>query len=363
MRPASTTRPRGHRRRGLASLVGALVLLAGPALTACSPSADTSGQDGTGAPTPRGGTGSAPPDPASPTTFVPSTSTTSTSSSSTSSTSTSSTSTTTTPEPVELPRGGREIFPDHRLVGYSGAPGSPGLGRLGIGDLDERVVEMEERAQPYARGREIMPVLELIATVVHPVPGPDGTFRTHMDDDVVQDYLDAARRHDAILLLNIQPGRSTFLEEIKHWEPWLEEPDVGVALDPEWAVGEGQIPGNVYGRTTGAELDEVAEYLAGIVEDHALPEKVMVYHQVHLSVVREEQDLDPHEGVAIVKSVDGIGHPEDKIGTYDRVIAAKPDHVHAGFKLFYSEDTAFGPLMTPEQVLDLDPVPEYVLYE
>lgn len=271
--------------------------------------------------------------------------------------------TTGAPEAVELPRGGTEFFPHYRLFGYSGAPGSEGLGRLGIGDLDERVVEMEERGEEFADDREIMPVLELIATVVHGSPGEDGMYRTHMSDQVVQDHLDAARRHDGILLLNIQPGRADFLDEVKHWEKWLEEPDVGVALDPEWAVEEGQVPGNVYGRTTGEELDEVAAYLSGLVEEDGLPEKVMVYHQVHASVVQDEQDLAAHDGVAIIKSVDGIGPPGEKVATYDRVNENKPDHVIAGFKLFYEEDGEYGPLMTGEDVLALDPQPEYVLFE
>lgn len=272
--------------------------------------------------------------------------------------------TTTEPaEALELPRGGTEFFPEYRLFGYSGAPGSEGLGRLGIGDLDERVVEMEERGAAFADDREIMPVLELIATVVHGSPGQDGMYRTHLPDEVVQDHLDAARRHDGILLLNIQPGRADFLDEIKYWEKWLAEPDVGVALDPEWAVEEGQVPGSVYGRTSGQELDEVAAYLAGIVEEHNLPEKVMVYHQVHASVVRDEQDLKAHEGVAIIKSVDGIGAPTDKIHTYNLVNEDKPDHVVPGFKLFYVEDAEYGPLMTAEEVLALEPEPEYILFE
>ncbi len=267
------------------------------------------------------------------------------------------------PEVVELPRGGTEFFPQYRLFGYSGAPLSEGLGRLGIGDLDERVVEMEERGAEYAGSRDVMPVLELIATVVHPVPGDDGMYRDHAEDSVVQDYLDAARRHDAILLINIQPGRADFIDELEYWEDFLVEPDVGVALDPEWAVEEGQTPGRVYGQTTGRELDESAAYLADLVEEHDLPEKVMVYHQVHRGVVREESDLQPHDGVAIIKSVDGIGAARDKVATYDRVNENTPPGVIAGFKLFYEEDAEYGPIMTGPEVLELNPVPQYVLFE
>lgn len=271
--------------------------------------------------------------------------------------------TTAEPEVIELPRGGTEIFPEFRLFGYSGLPGSPGMGRLGIGDLDEKVEEMEERGEEYAGGRPILPVLELIATVVHPVPGADGMFRTYIPESVIQDHLDAARRHDGILLLNIQPGRADFIDEVKHYEKWLVEPDVGVALDPEWAVSEGQIPGRVYGSTTGAELGEVAAYLSGLVEANGLPEKVMVYHQVHPGVVRDELEMKEVPGVVVIKSVDGIGAPSDKIKTYNLVNETKPDFVVPGFKLFYEEDLALGPIMTGAEVLGLDPQPEYILFE
>src|SRR4051812_14949266 len=45
---------------------------------------------------------------------------------------------------VELPRGGRDVFPRYRLVGFCGAPGSAALGRLGVGRLDDRVNEIEK---------------------------------------------------------------------------------------------------------------------------------------------------------------------------------------------------------------------------
>jgi hypothetical protein len=90
---------------------------------------------------------------------------------------------------------------------------------------------------------------------------------------------------------------------------------------------------------------------------------VIVFHQVHESVVTDEDDLGEHPGVEVIKSVDGIGARSDKESTWDRVIAGTPDHVRPGFKLFFDEDTRHGPLMTPEQVLALEPLPEYVLYE
>ncbi|HET9303136.1 MAG TPA: hypothetical protein VFO20_10200 [Propionibacteriaceae bacterium] len=263
-----------------------------------------------------------------------------------------------------LPRGGREVFPRYRLVGYAGVTGASTLGRLGTGPLDRRVKEIERVAKPYAAGREILPIVEVIATVVQASPGRDGKYRVRLSDAQIARYYKTARKHRAVMLLNLQPGRSEFITEAKAFEKWLKEPDVGVALDPEWAMDSGQRPGGVYGHTTGAELDEVARYLAGLVKRHDLPEKVMVYHQVARSVVRRESGLKAHDGVVMIKSVDGLGHPGPKKNTYRVVNKSTPKFVHAGFKLFFTEDRRNGGrLMTPKEVLSLKPRPEYVMYE
>jgi len=267
-----------------------------------------------------------------------------------------------TPTQRELPGGGTQVFPDHRLVGFSGGPGSAALGPL-TGDLTAATERLRQQAEPYGGDRAVLPTFELIATTAHPVPGPAGTYATAADDAVVQRYLDAARAAGGILLLGIQPGTGDFLPAVQHYERWLTEPDVGVALDPEWAVDPGEVPGDVFGSTTGAELDSVSAYLDGLVAAGHLPQKVMLYHQLHADIVSGQEQLLDRPGVAVVKSVDGIGAAADKVGTYQRVMAGTPPFVHAGFKLFYEEDARSGPLMEPGAVLALVPQPEYVLYE
>ncbi|WP_425839585.1 hypothetical protein [Streptomyces fractus] len=264
----------------------------------------------------------------------------------------------------ELPRGGRRLFPEHRLVGYCGLPGAAALGRLGTGDLDDRVAELERRGRAYADGRRVLPVLELLATVANPGAGPDGTYRTRTPDATIRTFHEAARRHKALLLLNIQPGRADALGEVKALDKWLVRPDVGIALDPEWEMDTDQIPGDTYGHTTGPELTRIAAHLASLVDRHDLPEKPFVYHQVAESVVHDEGALDVPEGVAVIKSADGIGSPELKRHTWDRLVDPLPDGLRTGFKLFFQEDTEAGShLMSPDQVLGLRPRPSYVMYE
>lgn len=265
---------------------------------------------------------------------------------------------------AELPRGGRTVFPANRLVGFSGYPGTPALGRMGVGKLADRVAEMDKLGRVYRQGRPLhLPVLELIATIVHGSPGKDGMYRGRIDEHIVQTHLEAARQGRGLLLLNIQPGRSDFLTEVKHWEKYLVDPHVGVALDPEWRMGKGQVPMRVFGSVNGTELNAVAAYLSGLVAKHNLPEKVMVVHQLRLDIIKNEAGLKRHPGVVAIKSVDGIGSPSMKLETW-RVLTKKMNPVfHPGFKLFYSEDAEFGPIMKPAAVMAIKPTPEYILYE
>jgi len=266
------------------------------------------------------------------------------------------------PADGDLPRGGRTLFPKYQLVGYVGLPGSPALGPLDK-DLDAKAAKLETVSQGYAAGRTPQPVLELIAVVAKGSRGKDGLYRGRLPDSVIEEYLTVARKHKMLLLLDIQPGRAKILPEVKRLERWLKEPDVGLAFDPEWAVGPSQVPGRVFGHTTGAELDSLASYLSELVQANDLPEKAFVFHQLSTRIVSDEQALKKHPGVVTIKSVDGIGARADKLKTWTKLTATLPPTVHAGFKLFYTEDTRHDPLMTPAQVLALTPRPDFIVYE
>ncbi len=232
------------------------------------------------------------------------------------------------------------------------------------GNLRVKAKALEAKAAAYAENRKILPVFELIAVVVQGWPGSDGKYRHRVDDAVVDDYLRAARADKALLFLNIQPGQSDFLTELKTFERYLHEPDVGVALDPEWAMKPKQKPGQFFGQTTSRVLNDVAAYLSAIVAQDGLPEKALVYHEVVRTVVKDEGAVTPFPGVVFIKSVDGLGRVGAKIATYANLMETTAAGVHPGFKLFFDEDTRNGSrIMTAKEVLRLSPQPEYVMYE
>jgi hypothetical protein len=263
------------------------------------------------------------------------------------------------PRPVELPLGGRRIFPRYRVVAFYGAPQSHELGALGIGSPDAAGRRLRRQARPYARRtRPVMLAFELIATVANADPGEDGLYRTRQSDAVVRRYLRAARRAKALLLLDIQPGHADFMDEVRHYDRWLREPDVGLALDPEWHTPGAQ-PGTVIGSVEAAKVNQVTRHLAAIVRERDLPEKLFVIHQFTADMIRNKAQVAKRRGLAVTMNVDGFGNRANKVSKY-REFTHDGTRFHHGYKLFYEEDTG---LMRPRSVLALQPPPDLVVYE
>jgi len=263
-------------------------------------------------------------------------------------------------KPVELPRGGRRLLPDRRIVAFYGAPQSAELGELGIGSPASAARRLERQARAYAQpSRPVLPAMELIAVTAAAHPGAGGRYSTRQDDAVIERYLRAARRAKALLVLDIQPGRSDFYTEATRLERWLAEPDVGLALDPEWRMGPDQVPGKVIGSVDAREVNAVSAWLAGIVERNRLPQKLLLIHQFTDDMV-DDTRLQERPQLAMVLNADGFGSQELKRDKYDAFNASPRRFFHKGFKLFYREDTD---LMRPREVLRLRPPPDVVVYE
>jgi hypothetical protein len=262
--------------------------------------------------------------------------------------------------PIELPRGGRSLLPEYRLVGFYGAPQDEALGALGVGTPAEASKRLLKQAEAYEGGRKVMPVFELVATIASAHPGEDELYRDRQPHSVIQEFLTEARKAKGILLLDIQPGRAGFAGEVRRLERYLDEPDVGLALDPEWNVGPDEIPGDVIGSVTATEVNQIASGMAATVERLGLPEKLFVIHQFTDEMITSKELLEPHEGLATVLNADGFGDPLNKIARYRELHPRGATGLGSGFKLFYAEDLG---LMSPADVLGLKPKPDLIVYE
>ena len=262
-------------------------------------------------------------------------------------------------KPAELPPGGRTIFPRYRVVAFYGAPQDKELGELGIGTPTSAARRLLKQAKPYARRtRPVLPAMELIASVANRDPGTDGMYRTQQSDAVIRRYLKAARKIKALLVLDIQPGHADFMSEAQHLEKWLRQPDVGLALDPEWHT-PGAVPGTQIGSTTAADVNAVSSWLAGIVRARNLPQKLFVVHQFTPNMIQGKQAVQRPPQLATTMNVDGFGDRANKVSKY-RLFTHDGVRFDDGFKLFYKEDTG---LMAPRSVLALQPPPDLIVYE
>ena len=263
------------------------------------------------------------------------------------------------PRPVaQLPLGGTKIFPAYRVVAYYGTAGNSTLGVLGEGSPDKMLPKLRAAAKPFAGDRKVQVAYELIASVAQAGPGADGDYSQMIPLEGIQRYVDQARRNKVLVILDLQPGRGDFLTQARALERFLVQPHVGLALDPEWRMPRGKVPGKTIGRVGAAEVNQVSAYLSGLVAQHALPEKLFVLHQFRASMLPDVTKIKKQPGLALVQHVDGFGTRSEKDATWQRL--RRPQQFHLGYKLFYDEDVK---RYRAADVLKFRPVPELVSFQ
>lgn len=254
------------------------------------------------------------------------------------------------------------LLPKYRLLLFYGFPGDANMGILGEYDMERLLELLREQAAEYEAADPSRPVLiafEVIASVAQKDPQNDGSWLLDAPTSLLDQYTDFAEANDMLVFFDVQIGRRTVAMEVEGLRPWLEKPFVHLALDPEFAMREGQIPGDDIGQIDGKDVTWTQNYLAGLSAEVGIPPKVLVVHQFTHAMIENKDTIEPVPGVQLVIDMDGWGPPDLKRGTYAAVISQEPIEFN-GIKLFYRQDD---PLMTPEEVLDLDPAPDLIIYQ
>ena len=133
-----------------------------------------------------------------------------------------------------------------------------------------------------------------------------------------------------------------------------------LALDPEFAMKLGGIPGRRIGTLDATDVNYAVRLLADIVDRKKIPPKVLVVHRF------TQRMLTNHDKITLDPEGPGGG----RHGRVRRALAqggaatsassSREPVQYAGFKLFFKNDK---PMMTPEQVIRLWPVPYYIQYQ
>lgn len=162
-----------------------------------------------------------------------------------------------------------------------------------------------------------------------------------------------------LLILDMQPGRAAFLPYVKRYEKFLRQPDVGLALDSEWSMGAGEIPGDVIGGTDASTVNGVSAYLSALVRRYRLPQKLFIVHQFTPDMIENRSQVVHRPGLALVFHVDGFGDRANKLSKYN-LLSQNRNGAFMGLKLFYNQDID---MFSASEVMRLHPRPDLITYQ
>jgi len=259
------------------------------------------------------------------------------------------------------------LLPFNRIVAYYGNFYSSRMGILG--EYDPGVVlaklledvKIWEEADPTT---PVIPAIHYIAAVAQSDPGNNGKYLNRMPSVQIEKALTLAQQAKAIVFLDLQIGKSTVVDEVEAIREYLVLSGVHLALDPEFSMKGDNNPGTIIGTLDATDINQAIEILAEIVRENQLPPKILVVHRFTKDAMTNYKDIKLVPEVQVVIDMDGWGSPESKIATYQNIIYPEPVQF-AGFKIFYKNDL-FKPstrLITPQEILMLEPQPSYIQYQ
>jgi hypothetical protein len=267
-----------------------------------------------------------------------------------------------TASPTPIAISAKPLLPEHRIVAYYGNPLAKEMGILGELPPEQMLKNLKQQISLYTaadRARPVIPALELVTPAAQGWAGEDGLYRARMKPEVINQVASWADANNALLILDVQIGLSNVPEEVDALMPYLREPNVHLALDPEFAIPSGRVPGEVIGTLDAATIDGVVRTLSDLVAREHVPPKILIVHRFTDAMVTNAWAISPTPNVQIVMTMDGFGPPGLKFAQYRNYVHDQKVQF-SGIKLFYHHDD---PLLRPEQVLDLDPVPDLVIYQ
>jgi len=260
------------------------------------------------------------------------------------------------------------LLPFHRIIAYYGNFYSTRMGILGELQPDSMLAKLQGEVKAWQEADttvKTIPALHYIVVSAQGQPGKAGMYRLRMPFTQIEKTLELAAKIDAIVFLDIQVGQSTLQKEVPELEKYLSMPNVHLAVDPEFSMKTGKVPGSIIGTFDATDINYTTQYLANLVKEHNLPPKILVIHRFTKGMITNYKDIALRPEVQIVMDMDGWGFPAKKVNSYKLAVGSEPVQF-TGFKLFYKNDIKTPPwktIMSPKDVLKLYPKPMYIQYQ
>jgi len=257
------------------------------------------------------------------------------------------------------------LLPFNRIVAYYGNLYSKNMGILGEYPEDVMLAKLEAEVKKWEEAdpsTPVIPALHYVAVVAQAGPGADGKYRARMPETEINKVLNMADKINGIVFLDVQLGRSNVQTELPLLEKYLKLPNVHLGLDPEFAMHGNQRPGTVIGTLDAKDVNFAADFLAKIVQENNLAPKILIVHRFTKPMLTNAEDITPLPEVQVVINMDGFGGQAGKISSYKNFIYPEPVQF-SGIKLFYYNDSRHGQLLSPQQLVQLSPIPVYIQYQ
>jgi len=259
------------------------------------------------------------------------------------------------------------LLPFNRIIAYYGNFYSKGMGVLGQYDEATMLAKLKSEVKVWHDADPATPTIpgiHYIVTTAQGSAGADGKYRLRMPEDQIQKAIRIANDVHGVVFLDVQVALSNLPAELPRLEPYLKEPNVHLGIDPEFAMHNGAKPGSVIGTMSATDINYAISFLDKIAKENNLPPKILVVHRFTNGMVTGYKSIKPTENVQVVMDMDGWGFGAKKINTYKQVITSEPVQF-AGFKLFYKNDLKppSTRMLTPQEVLSLQPAPIYIQYQ
>ena len=290
-----------------------------------------------------------------------------------------------TPTPVFDPSQGA-VLPTHRVVAFYAVPFAEPTGPA-YEPTDTMLAGLRQQGAAYEQLDPEHPVqlgIDLVVSVPDAFPGPQNSYSHHVDAGTIQSYIDFCSKNDLLLFLDLNFGLSPIMDEVHFFLPYLEKyAFVHMAIDPEWMFPRRNgIPGVDLSNVRASDLNPIIEAIAAIPMQYHVPRKILVIHQYRPDGDGLKDPYDPGQAeiadkrnllfdsrVDVVIHIDSVGgYPgdiQDKRFQYSEWVqqdmAKYGNFLYGGFKLFYQHEAKIR-LMTPKEVLSLNPPPMVVTY-
>lgn len=257
-----------------------------------------------------------------------------------------------------------DLFTNNTVVAYYGHPNSKVMGIVGRYSKSGLAKHLLKTANTYDKvngERGVIPAFYIIYGTCHP-KGEIG----RLSREKLLSYIEFALEHNFIIYIDHQIGKYKPSQALAEMLPYLKYPNVHLAIDVEWRTTR---PMQEIGHITAEELNGLQQQMRNYMLKNNIPGKrQLVFHQFHQVMVRGIRNVNAdYDPVMLIHSTSGWGNPAVKRSTHSR--NAKITNIpNKGFKLWYYYSDKKGihydkPLMSPAQVLGLNPQPGLVIYQ